>query len=101
MPPPASEHIILGELVKADATARTGQFRTDRSGEIVDFSLIPGGGVKFLNADASLADIPPGTRCRVPGRTHDRRGLASAGDMPAGVSPRWRQLVIRLDVRGC
>ena len=61
-PPPFSEHVVLGELVKAAAGG--GQFRTDRSGEVVDFALIPEGGVKHLNADATPADIPIGTRCR-------------------------------------
>lgn len=63
-PPPFSEHVVFGELVKADAAARTGQFLTDRTGEVVEFTLIPEGNVKHLNADTTLADIPPGTRCR-------------------------------------
>jgi hypothetical protein len=63
-PPPFAEHLVFGELVKADAAAGTGQFRTDRTGETVDFTLIPEGGVKYLNAKATLADIPAGTRCR-------------------------------------
>lgn len=63
-PPPFAEHVVHGELVKVDVVARTGQFRMDRTGEVVDFTLIPGGAVKFLNADAALADIPVGTRCR-------------------------------------
>ena len=63
-PPPFSEHVVYGELVKADVAKRTGQFRTDRTGEVVDFTLLPEGGVKYLNADAILSDIPAGTRCR-------------------------------------
>jgi hypothetical protein len=63
-PPPFSEHVIIGELIKADATSRTGQFRTDRTGEVIDFTLIPEGTAKYLNAEATLADIPLGTRCR-------------------------------------
>ncbi len=63
-PPPFAEHLVFGELVKADAAARTGQFRTDRSGEVVDFALIPEGEAKYLDAKATLADIPGGTRCR-------------------------------------
>lgn len=63
-PPPFSEHVVVGELVKADAIARTGQFLTDRTGVPVDFTLIPEGEVKYLNAAATLADIPAGTRCR-------------------------------------
>ncbi|RBP45349.1 hypothetical protein DES53_103347 [Roseimicrobium gellanilyticum] len=63
-PPPFSEHVITGELLKTDAAARTGQFRKDGTGELVDFNLTPEGGVQYVNADASLADIPLGTRCR-------------------------------------
>jgi hypothetical protein len=85
-PPPFSEHLVLGELVKVDANGHGGRFRTDRSGELVDFTLLPQGGilqrigynrvaspvriaesaasVLYLDADAALADIPLGTRCR-------------------------------------
>jgi hypothetical protein len=62
-PPKYSEHHILGELVKVDAEKHTGQFRTDRTGETVEFALLPGGTVQYLNASATLADIPLGTRC--------------------------------------
>ena len=61
-PPPFAEHLVLGELVKA--TGSEGQFRTDRTGELVDFTLMSEGSVKYLGGDASLADIPVGTRCR-------------------------------------
>ncbi len=64
VPPPFSEHLVFGELVKVDAAKRTGQFRTERTGEVVDFAVIPEGAVKFLNAAAEMEDIPPGTRCR-------------------------------------
>ena len=63
-PPPFAEHLVIGELVSADATAGTGRFRTERTGETVEFTLLPEGAVKFLNAKATLADLPPGTRCR-------------------------------------
>lgn len=63
-PPPFSGHAVLGELVQADAAARTGRFRTDRTGVAVDFVLVPQGVVRHRNAEASLADIPVGTRCR-------------------------------------
>ncbi|HYR57183.1 MAG TPA: hypothetical protein VEO95_01080, partial [Chthoniobacteraceae bacterium] len=63
-PPPFSEHRVAGELVKVDAEKRTGQFRADRTGELVDFTLLAAGKARYLNADATLADIPPGTRCR-------------------------------------
>jgi hypothetical protein len=63
-PPPFSEHLVFGELVKADAEKHVGQFRTERTGEVVDFTMNPGGKVKYLNADSALSDIPSGTRCR-------------------------------------
>ncbi|MDB6038216.1 MAG: hypothetical protein JWM99_2057 [Verrucomicrobiales bacterium] len=62
--PRFSEHLVLGEIVQVDAGARNGRFRRDRTGEIVDFTLIPEGSVRYLNADAGLADLPTGIRCR-------------------------------------
>ena len=64
-PPPFSEHLVFGELVKADAATRSGQFRKEHSSEVVDFTLLPEGGVKYLNTDVTLADLPLGTRCRL------------------------------------
>ena len=64
VPPPFSEHLVLGEMVKADEEKHAGQFRADRTGEVVDFTMIPEGAVRYVNADATLSDIPPGTRCR-------------------------------------
>lgn len=63
-PPPFSEHLVIGVLTQVDAASRSGQFRMETSGAPVDFTLIPQGSVKYLNADAILDDIPPGTRCR-------------------------------------
>jgi hypothetical protein len=63
-PPQCADHLVFGELVKADAATRTGQFRMDRTGELIDFTLLPDGSVKYLNADATLSDVPVGTRCR-------------------------------------
>ena len=62
-PPDHSEHRIGGELVKVDATHRAGQFRADRTGELVNFTLPPVGKVLYLNADATLTDLPLGMRC--------------------------------------
>jgi hypothetical protein len=62
VPPQYSEHRVLGELVKVDLEKHTGQFRADRTGDTVDFTLLPGGTVRYLNATASLADLSPGTR---------------------------------------
>lgn len=87
IPPRLSEHLVLGELTKVDAGDRSGQFRTDRTGEVVNFSLISEGAalhpntkkpednrpaqlddvpasVRYLDADAVLSDVPIGTRCR-------------------------------------
>ena len=62
-PPDHSEHRIGGELVKIDPAHRSGQFRMDRSGELVNFTLPPFASVLYLNADAELEDVPLGTRC--------------------------------------
>jgi hypothetical protein len=64
LPPPFAGHLVIGELLSADVATGTGRFRKERTGETVDFTLLPEGGVKFLNAKSTLADLPPGTRCR-------------------------------------
>jgi len=46
-----------------DSALRTGQFRTDRTGDLVDFTLPPFAAILLRNAEADLADIPLGTRC--------------------------------------
>ena len=63
-PPPDSAHRIFGELLAVAAGGRSGRFRLDDSSEEVAFSLIPGAKVRYLNADAGLADVPVGTRYR-------------------------------------
>ncbi len=86
-PPRWSAHVVFGELVKADAATRSGQFRNERTGELVDFTLLNTGAtlavntnvstdqgparfkdvntsVRYRNADAPLADLPPGQRYR-------------------------------------
>ena len=63
-PPPFAEHLVFGELVSTDAAARTGRFRADCTGAMVAFTLLPEGAVRQLNANATLADLVPGTRCR-------------------------------------
>jgi hypothetical protein len=77
-PPEYSEHRVLGELVKVDPEKHTGQFRTDRTGDTVEFTVVPGGTVRYLNADASLADIPLGTRCRFNLYQDDSRAFTKA-----------------------
>ena len=64
LPPPFAEHLVMGDLLKADTATGAGQFRVDRTGETVDFTLLPEGSVRYLNAKATLTDLPPGTRCR-------------------------------------
>ena len=60
-PPIHSEHRLGGELLKVDFIHRTGLFRTDRSGELVDFTLLPFASAIYLNAYADLRDVPSGT----------------------------------------
>jgi len=87
VPPRFSEHLVFGDLTDVDPDKHGGTFRTDRTGQVVHFSLIPQGAarhkntnkpddngparfddvsasVRYLNADAGLSDIPPGKRCR-------------------------------------
>jgi hypothetical protein len=64
LPPPFAAHLVIGELVSADPATGTGRFRPEGTGETVDFTLLPEGAVKALNAKATLADLPPGSRCR-------------------------------------
>ena len=63
-PPLLSEHRISGELTKVDLAHRTGQFRTDRTGEVVDFALLPYGSVMVMNAEADLSELALGSRCQ-------------------------------------
>ncbi len=91
-PPDDSEHRVSGELLEADFIHRAGQFRTDRGGELVDFTLLPFASAVYLNAYADLRDVPPGTHMlfflyqdekgaftRVAGLTDDYSILAGQG----------------------
>jgi len=87
IPPRYSEHLVFGELVKVDAEKGAGQFRIERTGETVDFTMIAqgamvavntnkiddGGPVRWIdapaqamvfNALAGLNELPLGSRCR-------------------------------------
>ena len=63
-PPDRSDHMVTGELRAMDAVHRTGQFRTDVTGEVVSFTMPPYGAALYLNAEADLADLPLGVRYR-------------------------------------
>jgi len=63
-PPLFSEHIVRGELIKVEAATSTGQFRTERTGEIVNFTLIPKPTLKHLGKDTQFAMLPLGQRYR-------------------------------------
>src|SRR5271155_5376810 len=60
-PPHHSDHRVGGELVAADFIHRSGTFRVNRTGELVDFTMPPYGTVGYLNAEADLRDVPLGT----------------------------------------
>src|SRR3954463_13562819 len=60
-PPHHSDRRISGELVAADFIHRSGQFRTSKTGELVDFTMPPYGAVSYLNAETDLRDFPLGT----------------------------------------
>ena len=62
-PPDHSEHRVGGALVKIDTAQHRGQFRTDCTGELVDFTMPRVGKVWYLNTAASLDEIPTGTHC--------------------------------------
>ena len=103
LPPPFADHLVFGELVKADAATGVGQFRTDRTGEIVDFKLLPEGSVKHLNAAATLADLPVGTRCRFHLFQDDKGHFTQASlitdefSHQASNATTWRVLSLSLD----
>ena len=63
-PPAQSEHNLEGELVASDMAHRSGRLRLDRSGELVDISLLPTAPVLRLGAEGELDDLPLGTRCQ-------------------------------------
>jgi len=60
-PPYHSDHRVGGELVEADYIHRSGVFRTNGTGELVNFTLPPFGSIYYLNAEADLRDVPMGT----------------------------------------
>ncbi|MEI6712614.1 MAG: hypothetical protein WCO60_02615 [Verrucomicrobiota bacterium] len=60
-PPHHSDKRIGGELVQADFVHRKGQFRVNKTGELMDFTMPPYGTVNYLNTEADLRDIPLGT----------------------------------------
>jgi hypothetical protein len=60
-PPYHSDHRVGGEVVEMDYIHRSGVFRANGSGELVNFTLPPFGTVWYLNAEADLRDVPLGT----------------------------------------
>ncbi|HET6252152.1 MAG TPA: hypothetical protein VFE47_30985, partial [Tepidisphaeraceae bacterium] len=61
-PPWQSQHTVAGELLKIDAKHRSGQFRTDGTGAVVDFTLPPFAAILYLNAEAEFDELPLGRR---------------------------------------
>jgi len=74
-PPPFSGHLVLGDLISPS------QFTDAQTGQAVDFTLIPEGKVRYLNADATLADIPTGTRCRFSMYQDSKGAFTQAGQI--------------------
>jgi hypothetical protein len=58
VPPRYSEHQVYGELVKVDAAKRAGQFREDRTGKLVDFTLTQEGALVYVNTN-KVEDVGP------------------------------------------
>ncbi len=63
-PPPFSEHTVFGKLVQADAKMGSGQFITELTGEVVDFTLLKLHTLKYLGADPQFAQLPTGQSYR-------------------------------------
>lgn len=63
-PPPFSEHVVFGELVKADAKTGSGKFMAELTGEEVNFTIIKRHTLKYLGADPQFAQLPTGQRYR-------------------------------------
>ena len=77
-PPVHSHHLVAGALLSVDEHGRSGRFRADRTGDLVDFTMPPFGTVSYLDAEADLRDIPPGTRCRFALHQDDRGAFTRA-----------------------
>ena len=60
-PPYHSDHRVGGELVAADFIHRSGVFRINGSGQLVNFTMPHFGVAHTLNGAADLRDIPLGT----------------------------------------
>ncbi|HEY1785809.1 MAG TPA: hypothetical protein VGG30_09685, partial [Pirellulales bacterium] len=85
-PPINSHHLVSGELIKTDVLHRSGQFRADRGGQVVDFKLLPFASVRCLNAEAGLEDLPLGTRYRFFLYQDGQGAFTQAGMIMDGVS---------------
>lgn len=103
-PPQYSEHLILGELLAADALERKGRFRADHTGQTIDFAMLPQSAVRYLNVESDLSALPLGTRCRF-SMYQDQAGnftraslvTDEASDLIANGAA-WRVEALRLDV---
>lgn len=63
-PPPFSEHLVLGELIRLDAGTGTGRFLTEKTGTPVDFTLVAKPVLRHLGKDVQAAALPPNQRYR-------------------------------------
>ncbi|MEA3209868.1 MAG: hypothetical protein QOE70_2925 [Chthoniobacter sp.] len=61
-PPAFSEHLVFGELIQAESGS--GQIRAERTGEVVNFTLIQRHTIKHLGKDTQFGKLPLGLRYR-------------------------------------
>jgi hypothetical protein len=59
-PPHHSDHRVGGTLIEVDFIHRRGVLRENSTGQLVDFTMPPFGGARYLNSQAELRDIPLG-----------------------------------------
>ena len=88
-PPPFSEHVVLGELVKVDAATRSGQFLTERTGEAVNFTLIEDA-TGMQNVVSKPGDKGRTTKAKEASTSARHLGKdVPFGELPAGIRYRF------------
>lgn len=98
--PSYSEHLVLGELIAVDAATQSGEFRTERTGEVVSFTMFSTGpktpAIRSRSTNregggnARLADLPLGQRYRF----HMYQDATGAFTRCSYLSDEYSQLVL-------